>query len=304
MDFELRQLRQFVVIADCGSFRAAAERLHIAQPALTVSIRKLENAVKAPLFVRTARGVILTKAGAAMLPEAKNTLHAAEQATAKARHASTGELGVIRLGFVGSAVYNLLPTILPDFKKKFPSIQLTLLESTSVNILDSITDGSLDIGILHLPIPQIDGLEVIPLETDRLHALLPVNHRLSGKRLVDLRDLAEDPFIIYSSTRVPVLHAAILSACASAGFVPKIAQEVTQAVTLLGLVGSELGVALVTGVISRLAGPAVRFSEISGCINPQIVLAAISLTEKANPSVPYLMRMFTEYRSTAPQTPA
>lgn len=100
---DLRQLQQFVVLAETGNFHRAAERLHMAQPPLSISIRKLESSLGTPLFVRTTRGVKLTQAGEAALTDARRALFHADQARAAAQSAGLGERGALRIGFVGSA---------------------------------------------------------------------------------------------------------------------------------------------------------------------------------------------------------
>src|SRR4051812_27857586 len=113
---DLRRIRQFVVLADVLNFRKAAERLHIAQPALSVSIQKLEAELGAPLFERSASGVTLTPAGRSALPEARRALFHAEQFIDAARAVGAGQGGVIRVGFVGSSTYSVLPRLVPRFR--------------------------------------------------------------------------------------------------------------------------------------------------------------------------------------------
>ena len=259
MNFELRQIRQLSVIAEVGSFRAAAERLHVAQPALSVSIRKLEDAVGAQLLMRGARGAELTEAGRAFLDTARYSLFHAAQGQENARLAAAGEIGSLRVGFVGSAVYRLLPRVLRDFRTQHPAIRLELSEGATVGLLDAVRERRLDLGIVRRPIPADPELIAIDLERDRLVAMLSAEHPLAGEAEIDLAALADDPFVIFSPRAVPGLHAAVVTACALAGFVPRIAQEVTQSTTMVGLVGSGLGVALSPAVIANISGAAVRF---------------------------------------------
>lgn len=263
-DFELRQLAQFVAIAEAGSFRAAAERVYVAQPALSVAMRKLEAAVGAPLFTRGRRGVALTAAGQAFVVEARRCLLHADQARQSARQAALGEGGAVRLGFVGSAAYRLLPRQLPGFVARYPGIRLDLVEGTTVSIVPMLRDGRLDAGLIRTPADDTDDLQVADIETDRLVAVLPRGHALAGRHRIALSALRDEPFVMFSRSQVPGLRAIILQACRAAGFSPRATQDATQIQTVVGLVGSGLGVALVPGAASGSGGDAVRFVGLSG----------------------------------------
>lgn len=259
IDYSLRQLTHFVTVADAGSFSVAAERAFVAQPALSMSIRKLETAIGVELFERRARGVELTPAGRALLEEARRTLASATRGRDNARLAASGELGLVRLGFVGSAIYRLLPSRLPSFAAAYPGVKLELSEGVTVTLLQGMREGRLDVAVIRLPADDITGFRITEVEHDDLIAVLPSHHPLARRRAIDLADLAHDPFILFSRTQVPRLRGTTIDACLQAGFTPRVAQEATQAFTMVGLVGSGLGVALVPGVIRRFANEQVRF---------------------------------------------
>lgn len=275
-DIEMRQLAQFVAIAEAGSFRAAAQRVFVAQPALSVAIRKLEDAVGAPLFVRGRRGVTLTPAGQAFLPEARRSLLHAEQARQHARHAALGEGGTVRLGFVGSAAYRLLPQQLPGFLARYPGVQLELVEGTSLTIVPMLREGRLDVGIVRSPLPDADDLLVREVQTDRLVAVLPRSHPLAGRRRIALAALKDESFVMFSRSQVPGLRAVILQACRDAGFSPRITQDATQIQTVVGLVGSGLGVALVPGVAADSGTERVCFVPLDEGSAPAPITVALA----------------------------
>ncbi len=259
LDFGLRQLAHFVAVADAGSFSVAAERAFIAQPALSMSIKKLETSLGTPLFERLPRGVVLTPAGDALLPEARRSLAAAELGRNNARLAALGEMGVVRLGFVGSAIYRLLPLRLPAFVSSHPSVQLELTEGVTLTLLQAIREGRMDAAVIRLPADDTTGFDVAEVERDDLIAVVPRGHRLAHRRQIHLAELAQDPFVLFSRSQVPRLRATTVDACIRAGFTPRLAQEATQAFTMVGLVGSGLGVALVPGVIRLFSNEQVRF---------------------------------------------
>ena len=263
MDVELRQIRQLVAIVETGSYRAAAERLHIAQPALSVSIRKMEHAIGITLLLRDSRGARLTDSGAAYLHDARHVLALGDQSMRNARLTAAGEAGTIRVGFVGSAVYNLLPRILPAFRARHSAILVDLHEGATIDLLKSVEDWRLDCAIVRGPLPINPEFEMIEVEQDHLVALLPASHQFAEDSVVDLSTLSSEPFVLFSRRTVPGLRAAVDAACATAGFVPLAAQEVTQSFTMVGLVGSGIGVALSPAVISNMAGSQVRFVPLS-----------------------------------------
>jgi len=263
INFGLRQLSNFVAIAEVGSYRRAAEKLFIAQPALSVSISRLEDALGVQLFERGARGVTLTPAGAAFLVEARRTLFHIEQAQQSARLAGLGEWGQVRLGFVGSAVYQLLPSTLPEFVRRYPNVKLELFEGQTLNIIEMIREGRLDAGIIRTPVDDYHGLEIIDLEKDDLIAVLPATHPLSKCESIDLAYLREEPFVMFSKVLVPGLRTAVMEACREAGFSPRVAQEATQALTVVGIVGSGMGVAVVPAVVAQFTNNLVRFVKLT-----------------------------------------
>src|SRR5687768_3402859 len=138
---ELRQLRQFVAVAEARNFRRAAEQLHMAQPPLSVAIRKLEEEVGTALFVRQPRGVVLTAAGVAALSVAQQCMASADALRDAALSAAGGESGVLRVGFVGSATYSLMPKLLPAFRSRYPDVELVLRESTNLELLALVEGG-------------------------------------------------------------------------------------------------------------------------------------------------------------------
>lgn len=245
MDF--RHLRQFVVLAETLNFRRAAERLHISQPPLSVSIRKLEAELGTDLFHRGREGVKLTKSGEAALEEAKRALFHADEFIHAARAAAKGERGVLRIGFVGSATRSILPSVIPVFRRRYPGMQLILREARSTQIVDALENGELDIGILRIPVPASTQLKMMTLQTEHLLLAIPTGHPLAATDVIRMADLADQDFIFYTED-APGLRMAALHACEAHGFTPRITQEAVQVATLMSLVEAGLGIALLPSV--------------------------------------------------------
>lgn len=269
-----RQLNQFLSIVETGSFRKAAERLHIAQPPLSTGIRRLEEDLGVQLFERHRRGVRLTEAGRAILVDAQRIAFHVEHLRAAVLAQKSGVGGTLRVGFVGSATYQLLPKALPEFRSRFPNVALELHESTTVQILQSIEGGSLDLGLVRYPLTESSALDVEPVERDVLVAALPAGHRLARRRTLKLADLADEPFVMYSASGAPNLRAQVMLACQTgAGFVPHVVQEAVQVQTLVSLVESGMGVAVVPSICEAHASRQVVFRKLQSEVPLDVALA-------------------------------
>lgn len=261
---ELRRIRHFVVLAETLNFRRAAERLHIAQPALTVSIQKLESELDATLFVREPRGVTLTETGRAALAEARRILFHAGQFSELVQSASSGMAGTLRVGFVGTTTSHLLPRLVTRFRHEYPGVELVLREATSTRILQWLEDEALDVGLVRTPLLTPGNTALALLERDRFVAALPRSHPLAGKPALTLADLAQERFVMYEQGEASGLRSAALSACQMAGFQPRVTQEATQVQTVLALVESGLGVALVPSIMQRFANDRMMIRDLAG----------------------------------------
>ena len=237
-------LASFVALADDLHYTRAAERLHVAQPALTKRIQQLERALGTPLFARTRRAVSLTPAGDLLLPRARQVLQAAAEFSAAARRVRDGEAGRLRIGFSPSAPHLVLPALMRAFRKRHPAIDCVLTELPSDAQVDQILTGDLDLGILRPPTPLPARLQCTTFFEEPYVAVLPRDHRLAGRRAVPLRDLADDPFILLNRGLVPAVHDQILGACAAAGFTPRSLREATHIHAVVSLVAAGCGVSV------------------------------------------------------------
>ncbi len=250
---ELRQIRQFVALSEALNFHRAAKTLNISQPPLSISIRKLEQEFGVALFDRQARGVSLTEAGLAALPHARRILRDVESMGEAIEATVDGTGGRLSVGFVGSAVYMLLPQVVPAFRSQRPAVDLRLREATTLEILRGLEAGDLDIGVLRTPVLDVGEVVLEPLFREEMILLLPPNHPLRGRETVKLEDLRDEPFIGNDRVRLPNYSNLSLSACEAAGFQPRIVEEAAHLHTLIALVESGIGIALAPAV-SRIPG--------------------------------------------------
>jgi DNA-binding transcriptional LysR family regulator len=254
---DLRQLRQFSVLARTLNFHRAAEQLNMAQPPLSVSIAKLEAELGVRLFERHPRGVRLTMAGEAGLPLAEAALTRTEELREAVGAVALGRRGQLRLGFVSSATYGLAPRVVAAFQRAFPDVELVLREATSVEVLAQVQDKTLDIGIVRTPLLEPTPLSLTELEIDQLALVTSADHRLGHERIAHLEDLKAEGFVMYDRSAVPNMRTLVVLACEAAGFLPRITQSAAQIHTVLALVEQGLGIALAparlaTGAPSRL----------------------------------------------------
>src|ERR1700732_2308653 len=147
---ELRHLRYFVAVAETLSFRQASSHRHLSQPSLSVQIKQLEDELGVPLLRRTKRRVEITPAGGVFLPAAREILLKLKQASAAARHAASGEAGTIRLGFIPTASFHILPRLLDKIKSSLPLVNVELREGPEAPQIPGIRSGAFDVSIGHL----------------------------------------------------------------------------------------------------------------------------------------------------------
>ncbi|MBN9425270.1 MAG: LysR family transcriptional regulator [Burkholderiales bacterium] len=264
----LQQLRHFVALAEAGGFRRAAERLHMTQPPLSASIRRLEEDLGVVLLRRGTAGATLTELGEAVVGEARSALFHLDQMRSIARSINVGASGRLKIGFVGSATFELMPRILPAFSRRFPEIRLEFEESTTERILAGLDESAFDVGFVRCPLARACQSRVEQIEFDTLAVALPLSHPMAAQPAVSLAALAEEPFVAYASRAVPGLHALVLRVCQQAGFVPRVAQEAVQTHMVLSLVESGLGVAIVPSASTRCVAGRVAVRKLSGLAQP------------------------------------
>src|SRR3981189_756345 len=240
---ELRQFRQFIAVAEELSFPRAGDRLHMAQPPLTVTIRQIEEELGTLLIERTNRIARLTPAGRVFLEECKRTVIQAERPIVAARRAGGAGLnGALRVTFVASAAREILPPILLAFREQYPEVELMLTEAMTAQQVAKIQTDDADVGFVIPPLRDADGLSVEVLAKNQMVAALPENHPLAQLQSISLSDLASEDWILFPERQGPGLHERVLTACAQAGFVPRVGQEASQMDTIASLLAGGMGV--------------------------------------------------------------
>ena len=265
MDF--RQFRYFITAAEELHFARAAEKLGIAQPALTQQIKSLENRLGAQLFHRTKRRVELTEIGRSFLQEARFTLAHAEKAVRVARNMARGEAGQIDIGFVGSVAYEtLFAQQLKRHREEFPDVRILLHEMPIQEQIDALHTQQLDIAIVRCPIPvhALADVEHFVFSTQRLILVLPEKHPLAAKPSIRLADLAKNDFLSFNDPAGMCIGQTLLEQCRNVGFEPKITQYVSDIATLISLTAAGFGVGMVPENVSHLRLPGICYRPPEG----------------------------------------
>jgi DNA-binding transcriptional LysR family regulator len=259
---DLRQLRHFVSVAERLHFGRAAAALHMSQPPLSRSIRDLEERLGATLLSRSRRRVELTPEGERFLEEARRLLAQLEHAVLEVGRMAAGG-GRLRLGFVSLADYGVLPRLLKAYKAARPGVALALREMLSPDQAAALATGELDFGLLLPPVAGAD-LEHIVVQRERFLVALPARHRLARRRgRVAMRELAAESFVMTPREIAPGLHDVIAALATHAGFVPRLAQEAIQMQTVVSLVSSGMGVAVVPASVANLGRRGVAYRDIA-----------------------------------------
>jgi DNA-binding transcriptional LysR family regulator len=258
---ELRHLRYFIAVAEELGFRKAAERLHLAQPALSSQIKDLEEELGAPLLERSTRSVKLTAAGKIFLEEARQVLLGAQRAAQNVRNAGQGLTGQLRIGVLAPSATPRVARILSVFRQKFPGVQFALSEFTSTEQLQHLRDDQLDVGLLRPPIP-FPELDFLFMETSPMVLALSARHRLAKAKEITWADFDNEPMVMIQPALQHGYYDKFLELCARAGAKPVPAQYANDVHSKMWLISAGFGIAPTTKTIAEVKRPGLVFREL------------------------------------------
>jgi DNA-binding transcriptional LysR family regulator len=263
---ELRHVRYFIAVAEHLNFRKAAEHLHIAQPPLSRQIRQLEEDLGVVLLVRSKRRVELTKAGHAFLEQARKLIVQAGHATEAARHAQKGESGIVRIG-LASGLGGVVSKVVFEHRKRLPAVDVECRDIFSTLQNEALHKGEIDIGFLRPPVDQ-KNLECELLFEEEFVVVLPKTHRLAKRRSLRLKDVADEPLIIFHRNFSSGLYDKILGLFSKQGFTPHLLVTHVEAHEEAGAIMIASGKAIFLGAgaavnrtVSNLELASVRLKE-------------------------------------------
>jgi len=276
---ELRHLRYFCAVADCGTFQKAGQQLHVSQSAISEQIADLEREIGGPLLDRSQRRSRLTPPGRLFLAEARKILAASDRAVDLTRRSLKGEVGTLSIGFFLWGTGGFFARIIREYRKLYPEVRLSLYEMHTSVQMDALLEGKIDVGFTRPLEPPFDRLlRAELLYRDPVVVALPIDHPLVAAQherplAIPIAALARERFVLCERAVTPALFDSILALCSTAGFSPHIVNTSSTWSGVLTLVESAEGVALVPSGARHLRNPGVVFAELT----PQTTYTGISI---------------------------
>lgn len=287
---DVRQLRHFAAVAETLHFGRAAERLHMTQPPLSQSIMALERELGAPLFVRTKRNVQLSALGEQWLPHVLEALVALDELPTTARHMRDGQSGYLALSFVSTADYSVLPSLVRRYSQAYPHVEIRLFEATSDLQIPAIVEGQRHAGIVIPPAdqPLPPSLAYRRLLREPLVAAVPSawidEGRIHSETELSNEEVLASPLILFPKQVAPAFHDLVTGYYAALGGAARIVQEAIQMQTIISLVSSGLGIALVPASLRNLARAGVRYVPLAG-VAPELETGVVWRRSEVSPTL-------------------
>lgn len=291
---ELRQMREFLALAEERNFRRAAERLHMAQPPLTRQIRALEEELGAPLFVRTPKGVDLTEAGQTLLEEVPNLLKLAERAKERTQLSGKGLIGKLEVGVFGSGVLDVIPRLLARFHDARPEVEIELHHLTKAQQIEALRERRITVGFNRLFPPQPD-LAIETVLRERLMVAMYKTNPLCRKREITVRDMDNAPLIVYPASPLPGLAQQVANAFHSEGARMNVVQYVEDVLTSIALVAGGFGISVATESTASLQLPGVVYRPLNSRYLRDIELACIHRRDNPSPILATFLDVVREF---------
>lgn len=284
---KLHYLKYFSVLAEELHFRRAADRLAISQPPLSAAIKALEEELGVQLLRRNTKVVELTPAGSAFLLESREILERISRASTVVRAAEEGMRGRLDVGISGSLLYREVPSIIKAFQAEAPAVEVVLHELASAEQLERIMHRKLDAGFAHgAKVPS--QLRSLPLKNDDYVLCLPERHPSANKRVVDLREFANERFVMFSREAAPANHDIVISIFSSAGIHPRTMHSARAWLTIISMVAEVSGVALVPRSLGRAGMAGVRFVPFKGATSTAPAMLAWNPSSASDALVSFL----------------
>lgn len=249
---DVQALRYFVEVARQRGFTRASETLHVTQPAISKSVRALEEELGTPLLLRERRQVKLTEAGRIVLERAQGVLDSLRVIEEEVVELAALRRGRLRIGMPPIVGVAFFPPLLAEFHQAHPGITLELREEGSHHLEALVLNRELDVGAIVLPTDE-KAFGTMPFVRDELRAVLHPSHPLARRRELALRELEATPFVLYRPEFA--LHGHIIEACRRSGFKPAVVSESSHWDFIVAMVAANIGVALLPQTICRQLDP-------------------------------------------------
>jgi len=294
MNIETKDLQSFLVVAEEENFSRAAYRLNIAQPALSLRIKDLEEKLGTRLLDRTTRRVKLNAAGEVFCAEARKILLSLSQAVVATQSAGRGESGSLRIGYTKRASYFLLPSFLRRLSAALPKLRLDIHNPlTTAYLYAGVLDGTLDMALTYFRERQDKQLASEPFTQSELVLVMPSTHPLAAAGKVDLRACAAERFVAYPSTGGYYLRSVMERLCQDAGFRPFVTNESSDTEALLCLVATGRYLSILPREMEGLESDGIVYRDIKTG-NAFVQHGAIWLKANDNPALPLALSMLRD----------
>ena len=283
---ELRQLRCLIAVSETLHFGRAAQSMGMLPASFGRHIRLLEESLGRRLLVRTTRSVSLTPEGKQFVEAARDIIDRADMLEASFRAAASTRSPVLRIGAIDSAAAGLMPQLLPRLREAFPDLDIEMIEQKTIRLLPRILSGSLDIAIVRPPETRDQRLEFRPLFLETAVVAVPDGHPLAARASVRVQDMADEPLIVPDRRSRPHSHDLTMKLFLDAGLSARVAQIAEEKQTIVSLVGTGIGLAIVPKWASRLAVGGVTFVDLElpdGTAPRELELSAAWMRDTRNP---------------------
>ncbi|WP_405410755.1 LysR family transcriptional regulator [Maribacter sp. Asnod1-A12] len=278
---ELRHLTYFLAVAQELHFRKAANKLFISQPGLSRQVKQMEEILETQLFERNKKKVALTPAGHYLKKEVEYIFNHLEKVKRQLKLVGDGNSGELRIGFLGSAMQQVIPKLLLGLKENYPKVKTSLEELSNVSQVDAVLKDKLDIGFVRVSrVPST--LEMKTVFTDTFSLVLPERYPMLTREFEGMERFAKEDFILFSQAYSPLYYDTIMSICKDAGFVPKVSHKSVHAHTIFKLVENYMGIAIVPTSLQNGFQMRVKFVELKD-IPQRAELSVIWKKEHTNP---------------------
>ncbi|MFZ3161759.1 MAG: LysR family transcriptional regulator [Rhodoferax sp.] len=300
---DLRHLKSFVVLAEELNFSRAAVRLHISQPPLTRQIQLMESELGAPLFERLPKGLALTAAGRTLLDDARRMLGLMDAAKDRAAQAGRGELGRLDVGIFGSAIFHHIPRLLLQFRSLYPNVQINLHEQTKAEQIQALRERRLTIGFNRHVRPAPD-LVVETVYQEPLLVALHGAHPLAQQAAISVRELSQQPLILYPNNTREGFADHVLSMFYHEGLQAQVELEVKDVVTAVALVSSGFGLCVTPEAASSLQLPGVVYRPLKAEPAPTVELVCLYRRDDVSPVLTAFLETVRQFQpQSANETP-
>lgn len=266
---DLRHLRYLMAVAECGSVRKAAEKLYVAQPAISRQLQELETELQVRLFERKSSGMVPTRAANALIAVARRTLDNLDEAKQQVRRIADGEEGLIKIGILEAVVWGgSVPKAIARFRSARPRVGLQMVVGWSRELVEMVAAGTIDVALAYVHDPVVDSDIKSPLfRRDHIVLAIPAGALYAREKNLKLRNLRDVPFVWFPRSWGEVYHDKILAACHAGGLVPQVAQQVSGhpsmlSASLLSFVAAGIGATFVVSANIHRGLQTVEFRRI------------------------------------------